>query len=373
MFVSFYLEQRLSVPLALKIASPFIAIAAALLIGAIALPFAGVNPFKAYEAIFTAAFFGGWFSLSDTAVKATPLILTGLACALAFRMRLWNIGAEGQLLLGAWAATGVASFWLPEDTSRISFIILMGLAAFTAGAVWGFIPGFLKAKLGVNEIITSLMMVYVALEWNNYWIYGPWSDRGFQLTPVFPREAWLPRLSDYAGSIPAFGGLTAHAGIIFGFILAVIIWVIMKHSRWGFELSVIGANPDAARYAGINVVRNTILVMTISGGIAGLAGMTEVAGVVHRLQERFSPGYGFTAIIIAWLAKLNPWGVIVVSFLFGGLLVGSKAIQPAGIPLMLQGIILFVVIASETLVHYRPRFILNFKTRNKSDRCEEKR
>lgn len=166
----------------------------------------------------------------------------------------------------------------------------------------------------------------------------------------------MPRLTDFGSQFPALRGITAHLGIVLGILLALLLWGIWRRSRWGFEIQVIGDNPRAARYAGINIVRNTILVMCLSGGLAGLAGMSEVSGVVHRLQERFSPGYGFTAIIIAWLAKLNPLTIILVSFLFAGLLVGADEIQPAGIAQMLQGVILFVVVGGEMVLHYRVRF-----------------
>lgn len=344
------LEPRLSTPRFITRFSPILAIISALGIGALILFGAGVNPLKAYHAIFRAAFFGGWYALSDTAVKATPLLLTGIACALTFKARLWNIGAEGQLCMGAWAATGIASFWLPGEVSSFTRISLMAIAAMLLGGFWALWPGLLKAKFGVNEIITSLMLVYVAQHWNNYWIYGPWSDRGFQLTPMFPRAAWLPRLSDLADRYEAFTGITVHLGLGFGLVAALILWFILHKTSWGFQLRVIGDSPAAARYAGISVAKQTILVMMVSGCLAGLAGMAEVAGVVHRLQERFSPGYGFTAIIVAFLAKLNPLAIILVSILFGGLLVGAKEVQPAGIPLMLQGVILFVVIGWEVFV-----------------------
>jgi simple sugar transport system permease protein len=306
--------------------------------------------------MFRAGFFET-YSFSDILVKATPLILAGLGVAIAFRMRLWNIGAEGQLFMGAWATAGVALFWLPPETPRPLMFAAMTIAGFAAGAAWGAIPGFLKAKLGVNEIISSLMLTYVAFHFVNYFVYGPWAAGGFGLTAPFPRTAWFPRLTDYGETIPALRGMTAHLGIFYGLIAAVILYVVFKYSKWGYELKVIGDNPNAARYAGINLARNIILTMIVSGGLAGLAGMSELAGVVHRLQEHFSPGYGFTAIIVAWLARLNPLAIVLVSCLFGGLLVGGDVIQPAGIPLMIQGIILFCVISADTLTRYRIRFI----------------
>jgi simple sugar transport system permease protein len=225
------------------------------------------------------------------------------------------------------------------------------------GAVWGFIPGYLKGRFQVNEIITTLMLNYVAVLWNNFWIFDKWSDAGFQMTPQFERSAWLPRLADYAREVPAFSGITLHLGVVFGLIAAVVVWWILERSRWGYEIKLIGDNPQAARYAGINIVRNIVLVMMVSGALAGLAGMAEVSGVVHRLQERISPGYGFTGIIVAWLAKLNPFAVILVSFLFGALIVAGREIQPSGLSNLLQGIVLFMVISSDVLLRYKIRLV----------------
>jgi ABC-type uncharacterized transport system permease subunit len=347
------LEQRTKVSGWLPIATSIGAVIVALIIGAIILWAAGGNPIRSYRHIVQAAF-GNVGVFNDTLVKASPLILTGLACALAFRMRLWNIGAEGQLYLGAWGASLVVLLpILPETTPGWIMIPAMMLAGFTAGALWGLIPGYLKAKLNVNEIITTLMLNYIAVSWNNYWIFSRWSESGFQMSRTFSKNAWLPRLADFAKQVPFFSGLTLHLGIVFALGAAVIVWLILYRSRWGYEIRLIGDNPDAAKYAGIRIVRTTVLVMMLSGGLAGLAGMAEISGVVHRFQEQISADYGFTGIIIAWLAKLNPFAVILVSILFGGLILAGREIQPAGIPLMLQGIILFSIISSEMLVRYR--------------------
>jgi len=320
-----------------------LALVAGLALGALFLVAAGINPLAAYAAMARAAFFGGAYSLSDTAVKATPLILCGLGCALAFRMRLWNVGAEGQLLLGAWAATGVASAWLPADMPRLLMLTSMALAAMAAGALYAALAGWLKARAGVSEILTTLMLVYVATHWNNYWIFGPWSQGGFPLTPVFPASARLWRLS----------GLTLHAGFVLALLMAALVWWLLRRSRLGFEVEVIGDSPEVARSVGMPVARDVVLVLAASGALAGLAGMVEVSGVVFRLQERFSPGYGFTAIIVAWLARLHPGAVVVVALLLGGLLVGSREVQPAGIATMLQGLLLFCVVGSELFMRYR--------------------
>ncbi|MFH2039294.1 MAG: ABC transporter permease [Chloroflexota bacterium] len=335
------------------------AVIIAFIFSGIVLKFVGGQPLKVLGFFFTATF-GSWGVFSDTLVKATPLILIGLACSLAFKMKLWNIGAEGQFYLGAFFSSLVVLVPLvPPDSPKILILTAMVLMGMIGGAVWGFIPGILKAKYNVNEIITTLMLNYVAIYWNNYWIFGKWSDAGFQMTPMFEKTAWLPRLSDYARQTPTLSGITLHLGVVFGLVAAFVIWWIMERSRWGYEIKLIGDNPKAARYAGLNISRNIILVMMISGALAGLAGMAEISGVVHRLQERISPGYGFSGIIVAWLAKLNPFAVIVVSILFGALIVAGREIQPSGISFLLQGTILFMVISSDVLLKYKIHLVRN--------------
>lgn len=342
------------VPKWLPLVTTFGAVLLAFVIGGIILKAIGANPFYIYGYFFKGAF-GSLGSFSDVMVKASPLILIGLGCSLAFRMRLWNIGAEGQFFMGAFFASLVPLVPLvPMDTTpRFVVLILMGLLGMIGGALYGFIPGFLKAKLNINEIIVTLMLNYIVVFWNNYWIFGKWSDAGFQMTKTFPKAAWLPRLADYAVQVKAFSGITLHAGVLFGIIAALIVHLILNNSNWGYMINLIGDNPRAARYAGADIAKNTILVFMLSGALAGLAGMVEVSGVVHRLQERISTSYGFSGVIVAWLAKLNPWAVIVVSILFGALIVASREIQPSGISFLLQGIILFLVISSDVLLKYK--------------------
>jgi simple sugar transport system permease protein len=349
------LERRLEIPRWLPVVTTAGAVVVAFVISGIVLWVAGGEPIPTFIHILRSSF-GSLGVLSDTLVKATPLILTGLACALAFRMRLWNIGAEGQFLMGAWGASAVVLVPIvPVGTPSIVTIPLMMVAAMIVGGVYGAIPGILKATRGVNEIIVTLMLNYVAALWISYWVFGPWSEGGFQLSRPFPREAWLPRLSDFAEQVPAFSGLTVHLGLVFGLVAAVLVRFLLFRSRRGYEIRLIGDSPRAARYAGINVARNTVIVFALSGALAGLAGMSEVSGVVHRLQQAISPGYGFTAIIVAYIAKLHPYGVIVAAIAFGALILAGREIQPSGIPAMIQGIILFSLIASEVALRYRIR------------------
>ena len=350
------IEPRMSVPRWLSPAATILALVVALVISGAVIAFVGGDPIRSYVHIVGAAF-GSVGVISDTLVKATPLLLTGLACTLAFRMRLWNIGAEGQLLLGAWGASAVVLFpLLPAGTPGIVLIPAMMLAGAASGAAWGLIPGVLRAVLGVNEIIVTLMLNYIALFWIQFWVFGPWSESGFQQTAPFPPEAFLPRLTDLADSFPILSGLTVHLGFLFGVGAAIVVWLVLERSRWGYEIRLVGDSPEAARYAGVDIKKLIIVVFAASGALAGLAGMSEVSGVVHRLQDRFSPGYGYTAIIIAYLARYDPLKVIVASILFGALILAGREIQPSGVPAMIQGVILFCLIVADVFVRYRVSF-----------------
>ena len=356
MLTGWRIEPRLQTPVWVLWLHTVASVTAALLLGAVLLAVAGVNPWDAYVHIVQSGLLGG-YAISDTIVKSTPILLCALGASVAFRMKLWNIGGEGQLLLGGWAAAAVALQGLPPSTPAWLMIPAMMVAGATAGAAWSAIAGVLRAHLQVNEIITTLMLNYVAALWIAYFVFGPWSDRGFPLTPPFPDSANLPRLADLAERWPLFSGWTAHAGALIAIGASVVTWYVIARTRWGFEVRVLGENPRVGRLSGMNLARHTVLVMALSGALCGLAGMCEVSGVVHRLQDRFSPGFGFTGIIVAWLGKLEPWRMVVVAFLFGALLVGGKEIQPGGVPQMLQGIILFVIVGSEFLLRYRIRLV----------------
>jgi len=331
---------------------PLLSLVLALLFGAVILLIFDVNPLEAYQVMVRGSL-GDGYALSETLVKAIPLMLTGLGVSIAFRMLFWNIGAEGQLAMGGIAAAYVALFW----SDRLpSFLILplMFILGILAGAVWGFIPALFKAYIGVNEILTTLMMNYIAILLVEYLYLGPWRDPhgyGFPGTAPFPESAWLPRVTG-----------RVHLGLLFALLAAALLWFVLNRTRWGYEIRVIGENPRAARYTGISIGRNILLVMLLSGGLAGLAGMAEVAGIARRLYHGLTVGYGYTAIIVAWLANLNPWAVLLVAFLMGALLVGGDQLQvalglPAAVALVLQGAILFFVLGGSIFVDYRIRLI----------------
>jgi len=321
----------------------------ALFFGGIILFLAGESPLQIYGSMFAGAF-GDWNGVAETLVKTTPLLLAGLGVAVAFRMQLWNIGAEGQLYLGAIVATGVALFLIPGAPSWI-IVPVMVLAGLLGGGLWGLIPGALRAWFGASEIITSLMLNYVAILFSEYLVHGPWRNPqafGFPGTPSLPAAAWLPN----------WGMTRVHLGLLFGLIAALVLWVMLRRTRWGYEIGVMGENPRAALYAGMPTKRTILLVMVLSGALAGLAGMSEVAGIGHQLQRNLSPGYGYAAIIVAWLGRLHPFGAVLVAFLLAALTVGGERIQmslglPAAIAPMLQGTILFFLLGGDVLTRYR--------------------
>ena len=330
-----------------------VAILLALLVAGLFFQFYGVSPIRAYGDIIRGAL-GSRLGLTETVRRMIPLLVIGVGLTVAFRALFWNIGADGQLLMGAVAATWIALFsGLPE----VLLIPAMFLAGFGAGALWGIGPAYLKAKLGINDVITTLMLNYVAIAIVEWLVYGPWkgpTQRGFAYSDRFPAAAILPVISGTRIHWPT---------LAIGLFAAVLLFVIVKKTRLGFEIRVVGENPDAARYAGISQTKTTLLAMVVSGGLAGIAGVGEVAGI-HRMllsPENISLGYGYTAIIVAWLARRNPLAAIVTSFLFGVLMRGGDVIKVSlGLPFELvnvfNGLILFFLIGSEIFIRFRIRF-----------------
>jgi simple sugar transport system permease protein len=327
-----------------------IAILAALVVAGIFFWIYGVSPVHAYQLILKGAL-GSRLGLTETVRRAIPLLLIGVGLTIAFRALFWNIGAEGQLLMGAIAAAGVALFsGLPAPL----LLPVMFIAGFAGGAAWGLIPALLKVKLGINDVITTLMMNYIAIYIMEWLIHGPWKGptaRGFAYTDTFARAAWLPTVYRTRIHWPT---------LVLGLLLALVMYILVTRTRSGFEIRVVGENPDAARFAGISQLKTTLLVMLIAGGFAGLAGVGEVAGIHHRLLGplNISMGYGYTAIIVAWLARRNPLAVIVTSFLFAIIISGGTVIKvslelPFQLINVFNGLILFFLIGSEILIRYK--------------------
>jgi len=330
-------------------------LAAGLLVISLIFLFSGVNPLYAFFKIFSGSF-GSLYGIKETITKAIPLILVGCGLAVAFRAKFWNIGAESQLLMGAIFGTWVGLNWGPQLPAPV-IVPLMFLAGFIGGAFWGVIPAFLKIRFSINEVISTLMMNYICAEFLILLITGPWKGKtkfGFPYTDDLPESAIL-------ALVP--GSRIHYATLILAVILVIILGIAMYKTRLGYEVRVIGENPDAAEYAGIDFFRTTLIIMVISGGVAGLAGVGEVAGIHHCLSYPYSisSGYGFTAIIVAWLAKLNPFYVIFSGIFFAGIIVGGDAIQislglPAATVEIFNGTLLMFLIMGDFFLKNRVKF-----------------
>lgn len=339
-----------SEPSSLKAASIRIgAIVLALIASSLFILLLDLNPADVYWKMVQGAF-GTAYRARETIVGAIPLVITSLGIAIAFRMQFWNIGGEGQIAMGAFAASFVAlqMSYLPKPI----MLLLMILAGMLAGGLWALIPAIFKAQWGTNETIVTLMMNYIGLKWIMYLQYGPWKDPnslGFPKIASFTDNAILPKL---------FG---VHIGWVIALLLVVAIYIFLKHTKKGYEIAVIGESYDTARYAGINIKRTILIAILLSGGLCGLVGMIQASAVNNTLSVEVTGGVGYTAIITAWLASLSAPVILVVSILFAALLEGGSYIQTVfGIPqsaaLILQGIILFFVLGSEFFVRYK--FIL---------------
>ncbi len=345
-------EKRKSTSVPALVLVPLVSFIVSILLTAMLLIIFGADPLKTFGSMAIGAF-GSVHGFSETLVKAIPLVLTGLGVAIAFRLKFWNIGAEGQLTLGGVAAAGVALFLEKAFPGR-SLLLAAILGSILAGALWAGIPALLKTTLKVDETLVTLMMNYIAILYSEFLYYGPWRDPkgyGFPGSRMFSESAWLPRI---------FG--RAHIGIWVGLALAVILWIVLKRTRWGFELQIIGASQKAARYQGIAVNRNIILAVMLSGALCGLAGSFEVLGISHRLQQGLSIGYGYTAIIVAWMSQLNPFAVPFVAVALAGLATGGDQVQmvmglPAAMGVVMQGLILFPMLAGSLFTEYRIRMV----------------
>ena len=326
---------------------PLLAIVTALVIGALIIIATGASVTKAYSGLFFGAL-GTPVALANTLVAATPYMFAGLAVALGFKCGLFNIGVEGQLGIGAMCAAiaGYAITGLP----LVIHLPLAILAGALGGALWGAIPGFLRAKTGAHEVITTIMLNYISIRLTDFLIKGPFRDRASSAprTPFIAPSAELPYLfgADYR----------LHAGFILALIMVGVIWWLLNKTTTGFEIRTVGANPDAAKYAGMSITRNFVLAMALSGGLAGLAGASEVLGLEHNLKAAFSAGYGFDSIAIALLAKSNPIGIIPAAIFWGALRNGAGLMQlQSGISISLINIIqalVIVFVAADQIVRW---------------------
>jgi simple sugar transport system permease protein len=332
---------------------PMLAILTAVILGGIIIAMVRGNPFLAYYGLIDGSF-GSAKALSETAVWATPYIFGGLAVALAFKGGLFNIGAEGQLALGATfsALIGYAlPLWLGFDIPAIIHLPLTIIVGMAAGMVWAGIVGFLKAYTGGHEVINSIMMNYIALNTISFLLNGPMKDPSptnvIARTPLIGEGARMPAIID---------GLRINWGFILALVVAYLVWWMLNKTTLGFEIRTVGANPDAAKYAGINVKRTIILTMGLSGMLAGLAGAIEVTGLNYRHELGFSIGYGFDAIAIALLGKSHPLGVVLAAILFAAMRNGATRMQfltqmPVDLISMLQALILLFV-AADAIIRY---------------------
>lgn len=318
----------------------------ALGIVAIFIAIIGANPLEAYTALLKGSL-GSKNGIAETLVRTTPLLLAALGITIAFRCGIWNIGAEGQLYMGALGAA-LAGLYAPPLPAWIHVPLVIA-AGFLFGGLWGALPGFFKARWDTNEIITTIMMNYLAIYFIIYLVGGPLKDPSRMIpqpqTARLPVSALLPKL------IPA---TRAHIGILLALLLAGLVYWFLWRTARGYEIKAVGANPEAARYGGISVAFSIVLAMTLSGGLAGIAGAVEVAGVQRYLLEGISPGYGNLAIAVALFGGLHPLGVTLAAFFFGGLMVGSDAMQRAvGVPTttvyFIQGLVLIFVLARKVL------------------------
>ena len=332
---------------------PVLAILTAVVVGGIIILIVGGDPFLAYKGLIQGSL-GSQKALSETAVWATPYIFAGLAVALAFKGGLFNIGAEGQLAVGAVfsALIGYAlPEWLGYDLPAIIHLPLAISVGMLTGGVWAGIVGWLKAYTGGHEVINTIMMNYIALNTTSFLLNGVMKDRS--PTNVIART---PLIADSARMPEIFEGLRIHWGFVLALFVALLIWWLLNKTALGFEIRTVGLNPDAAKYAGINVKRTIILTMALSGMLAGLAGSIEVTGLNYRHELGFSIGYGYDAIAIALLGKSHPLGIVLAAFLFAAMRNGATRMQfltqmPVDLISMLQALILLFV-AADAIVRY---------------------
>ena len=338
--------------------SPFIALVLTLVFGAILFALLGKNPASALYVYFISPLSEVW-QLHELAVKAAPLILIGVGLSVCYLSNNWNIGAEGQFIFGAIAGSILPVLYPDfQNWATLPVILIMGMIG---GGLYAAIPALLKVRFNTNEILSSLMLVYVAQLFLDWLVRGPWRDpqgHGFPQTIQFSDAATLPQLFPDSGR--------ASWDIVFAVVIALLAWFMMARTIKGFEVKVIGQSPRAGRFSGFSSARTVFFSFILSGALAGLAGICEVSGAINQLQPVISPGYGFTAIIVAFLGRLNPLGIVAAGLVLALSYLGGEAAQTAigvsdKVARVFQGALLFFVLASDTLIYYRVRFIVTRK------------
>ncbi len=344
-------SSRFLTPASLAILTPLAAFLAALVVGAVMLVLLGVDPARAYASMFVGAF-GSGNALADTLVKATPLLLVGVGICIAFRGGMINIGGEGQLIVGALASTSLILLF--PSLPGIALIPAGLIVGFLAGAVWGAVPGVLKARLRVNEILTTIMMNAIAVQGMNFLLRGPLMD---------PRQvvegSFIPQTARFtlAADLPRLIPTRLHAGFLVALVVAVLAWILLWRTTVGFRIRAVGLNPFASRRAGIRIDRYGVMAMVFSGALAGLAGAVQVMGVNHRMftdgsSAGFTGAAGFNGIVAALFGQLHPLGTIPAAIFFGGLIVGANAMQravqiPSAMITALNGLLVIFVVSSD--------------------------
>ncbi len=353
------LERRAGASAFFSLVSPLLALVLTLICGLIMFSLLGKDPVDGLYSFFIEPLLEVW-SLHELAVKAGPLILIGVGLSVAYRSNNWNIGAEGQFIAGAVAGSALPVL-LPEWQSPL-LLPTMLLCGMIGGALYAGIPALLKTRFNTNEILTSLMLVYIAQLLLDWLVRGPWRNPGgmnFPETREFSAAAILPEI------LPASG--RAHWGFVFAILAAIIVWFMLKYTLKGFEVKVLGQSERAGRFAGFSTSGMVWFSLMLSGALAGLAGISEVSGAIGQLRPVISPGYGFTAIIVAFLGRLNPLGVVVAGLILALTYLGGEAAQVSigvsdKLTRVFQGLLLFFVLSCDTLILYRVRIIRATRT-----------
>ncbi len=346
-------EQRTEPSALMSYLSPVFAVGLMLASGMLLFLFLGKSPVEGFRVFFLHPL-RDTYGICELFLKATPLMLCAVGVSVGFRANVWNIGAEGQLLVGSLAA-GAVALHFPNSTSSL-LLPAMVVAGALGGMAWAAIPSWLRTRFNANEILTSLMLVYVAQLVVSWLVHGPWKDpEGFNFpqTRMFQAKAMLPVL---------VAGTRVNAALLIAIGALIIGWVFMNRSFMGYQMKVAGQAENASRYAGFSAKRTIWLGMLAGGAMAGIAGMAEVSGPMGQITEHISPGYGFAAMIVAFVGRLNPIGIFFSSLLLALLYLGGEQAQqylnlPYSISNVFQGMLLFFLLASDVFINFRPRLI----------------